>query len=305
MRRRYFAIVAASLTNFACTSLIFDDPTAQPADYSGTTLESSTCAPGTSSGGETESEGETALEPTSGDGSGSGSSTGTDDTTLGDTTGELPPTCGNGKVEDGEACDDEPDDGCANCLRRYIFVTEDAWNGSLSAEDDGAEWTELDGKGRANRRCRESAARNQALQERMVNGNATFKAWIGVGKPIFAWPAQSWPHDGPYVLPNLKVVADDWEDLTDGELRVPINVTETAGVVAGSATPVWTNVSSDGKVSTNSDCNEWTSSWSLRETQVGNAQALDSTWTAHDKLACSAKAHLYCVEVPCGQTPCE
>jgi hypothetical protein len=105
------------------------------------------------------------------------------------------------------------------------------------------------------------------------------------------------------VLLNSTVVADNWSDLTDGKLRAPINVTETGKLVVELSTPVWTNVTAGGHYTGDSDCQLWKSMDG--QGGFGDAQASDSTWTELAKLPCPVVAHLYCVEVRCGQTPCE
>jgi hypothetical protein len=48
---------------------------------------------------------------------------------------------------------------------------------------------------------------------------------------------------GPYVLVNGTVVANNWDDLTDGTLAAPINLNEKGELTS---LEVWTNVAVDG-----------------------------------------------------------
>ncbi|MCW5211662.1 hypothetical protein VU04_01995 [Desulfobulbus sp. TB] len=72
-----------------------------------------------------------------------------------------------------------------------------------------------------------------------------FKAWLSD-----SWTSmnqRSVQSDGPYTTVTGVVVAENWEDLTDGDLHAPINIDETGrSVVSAASWNVWTNTNPDG-----------------------------------------------------------
>ena len=101
----------------------------------------------------------------------------------------------------------------------------------------------------------------------------------------------------PYTLiDGISRVADDWNDLTDGTLNVPINVDEFGNTIA--APPqVWTNTKTDGtRNSAIFHCNDWTSS----DSSVNGFNSLSSStnfaWTSYDLRDCSNSYRLYCFQ---------
>ena len=190
-------------------------------------------------------------------------------------------TCGDGVLRVGvEECDDgnlDPDDGCnAACfLDRMVFVS--------FAASDGAE---LMGITNAEARCAiEAEAAGLANPER-------FRPWLSDSSSS---PATRFEIRGArYVLVGGSAIADDWDDLTDGELSNPLN-NYADGIEADVA--VWTGTSPSGEAV---DTDEFCSDWSVADDSLGGhglSSSVASSWTFADpSLQCSAVAHFYCFE---------
>jgi len=127
----------------------------------------------------------------------------------------------------------------------------------------------------------------------------TFKAWLSdsTSSPLTRF-VQS---PGQYVLADgITVVANNWNDLIDGELNAFINVDEsgTAGVSAN----VWTNTNTDGSVRSGASCNDWSSSSSLTSGAKGNSGFDNAAWTkGSSNRSCDVTLRLYCfqqIELP-------
>lgn len=115
----------------------------------------------------------------------------------------------------------------------------------------------------------------------------------------------------PYVLVDGTVVAKNWTELTGGNLRAPIRLTELVDwppIVPHpewcSSTIVWTNTRDDGSLpEKNHSCNNWTDGTStardLKKTGVWGRANDESRWSMGcetDRVGCDAKLPLYCIE---------
>jgi hypothetical protein len=120
----------------------------------------------------------------------------------------------------------------------------------------------------------------------------TYKAWLSDST---ASPSTRFVRStGPYRLVGGSKIADNWKDLTDGALQVPIIVTETGAGVA-SATAVWTHTHPNGTALTSADhCGNW--STATGDGDVGDLTARNATWTVDDTLACTSGGRLYCFQ---------
>lgn len=194
--------------------------------------------------------------------------------------------------------------------RRIVFVTEATYDGNLGG---------IEG---ANKKCTAAAstAAMQIADFPAPSASVHFFAWIATdhGTPIDINDDSS-PlelitkyHDedaGPYVLPDLTtVVAETWQDLTDGSLSSPIDMTEVGAHIAEKAEQpyVWTNVAPDGALPLlREDCNKWNSGSDGIQSVVpfvGDLRKDDSNWTRTAPpqgalFSCSKPKHLYCIEV--------
>ena len=203
-------------------------------------------------------------------------------TTDATTTG-TPPVCGDGQQDPAEECDDgntDPMDGCKECARdRFLFASSVTYQGG-----------ELDGLYGADQRCRMLAA------IAMLPNFSTYRAWLSDSKLSAADRLHH--HRGRYLLVNGLVVAMDWDDLTDGTLATPINVTEFSETSDNSAS--WTGTLASGQPALGSSfCFDWTddaSKWYLEEGGAGIHMQTDGLWSYFGQTDCASTAGLYCVE---------
>jgi hypothetical protein len=111
--------------------------------------------------------------------------------------------------------------------------------------------------------------------------------------------------DGPYVLVDGTIVANDWGDLTDGTLESPIVLTESGALgsaaVAGiCGSSVWTGTDLDGFATNTDDCDGWTSATGTHSVTYGDFGAVDNQWTngcyRNEDGDCSVVLPLLCFE---------
>ena len=194
--------------------------------------------------------------------------------------------CGDGHVQPvlDEECDDgndDAEDGCNACARdRVVFVSSMTFQGGDFASLDGAD------------------AECRFLAESAELENATtYRAWLSTndGESPATRFHQS---NGVYKLLDDRVVALNWDDLTDGQIWTVIDVTEQSEQIAGSL--VWSNTGADGSTAENpADCEGWTMSGIEAEGRRGTFLSIDSEWTdlmIGNPGLCGASAHLYCFE---------
>jgi len=121
----------------------------------------------------------------------------------------------------------------------------------------------------------------------------TYKAWLSDST---ASPSTRFVRSkGPYVLVNGKRIADNWRDLTDGSLDIPINVTQT-GSKAADSTSVWTYTKADGAAidANTNTCGHWAAA--TGDGDVGSDTSRNATWTDNGAAACNTGQHLYCFQ---------
>ncbi len=122
----------------------------------------------------------------------------------------------------------------------------------------------------------------------------TYFAWLADGTSS---PSTRNSQKGPYLMTDSTKVADDWADLTDGDVDAPISVNQSGSTVTGGVS-VWTNVAAVGAGAAGSDhCSSWTSASSGDFGERGNRSQIDARWTEiGTTIACDVSAYLYCVE---------
>ncbi|MCA9692896.1 MAG: hypothetical protein KC636_25080, partial [Myxococcales bacterium] len=171
------------------------------------------------------------------------------------------------------------DDGCdVACVRdRIVFITSDEFPSDLGG---------LDG---ADDRCQTAAA------DAGLASPYRFRAWLASqdGSP----DTRMHKSTGHYVLVTGLPVAQSWDDLTDGTLENPLNVTEL-GTLEEST--VFTNTTPQGTLHPDPlDCDGWTSQSGELSYRFGASAFTDETWV-HDDMAspspCGGTSHLYCFE---------
>jgi hypothetical protein len=121
----------------------------------------------------------------------------------------------------------------------------------------------------------------------------TYRAWLSVPGGD---AADRMTHATiPYLLRNGDIIADNWDDLVDGTLDAPINISDTVGIVP--AASVWTATAADGTYSAIAgSCNSWTSSSAPFDSVIGNVPSVDTGWSQAGIGPCSSAIRLYCVE---------
>jgi len=193
----------------------------------------------------------------------------------------LAASCGDGILHEGvEECDDgnlDPDDGCnAACLLdREVFVTKE----QIAAGD-------LMGIDGADAFCQAEAELYGLAQP------GRFRAWISDSKSS---PATRFIARGArYVLVDGSVIADDWDDLTDGQLSHPISLFADG---ESANTPVWTSTLATGEAT---DTGEFCGDWSMNDetfARIGATQATDFNWTNRpNPTFCFSTACVYCFQ---------
>jgi len=162
--------------------------------------------------------------------------------------------------------------GLADC-ERIVFVTR----GTFIA---GA----IGGIAGADAKCQAAADTSTVPR---IKGRI-FRAWISAGGVT---PATRFPQGvKPYILANNTIVANNWADLTDGNLRNGINRDELGQGVDNFA---WTGTQTNGTEG-GMTCTGWasTTGGGLR----GNVGGDGNGWTESQNAACTAANHLYCFE---------
>jgi len=104
----------------------------------------------------------------------------------------------------------------------------------------------------------------------------------------------------PYVMydkdGNRFVVANNWDDLTDGTLQSPINLNEF-GETLGSER-VWTGTKTNGGLS-NANCKNWQGTAKVFFGITGLTSATDLKWTENSDIdQCIFPRHIYCIQQP-------
>jgi hypothetical protein len=161
---------------------------------------------------------------------------------------------------------------------KRVFITSTSYTGNLG----GLSGADALCQGRAN----------------AASLGGTWKAWLSSTTTSAASRlAQS---SGPYVTLGGVILANNWADLTDGNLNININKTElnTSPTVTYSGYPaVWSNTLGNGNSSTN-DCSNWSSASGSLDSYVGLSFIGVSTneWTRWTGVQCSIPQGLYCFE---------
>ena len=160
------------------------------------------------------------------------------------------------------------------------FVTSQTWNGILG------------GIAGADAKC-QAAATGAGM-------SGTFRALVATGSGDA--PAARFENVGttsPFYTPNSSgaeiKIADNWSDLTDGNLDAKFEKTEAGGTASGTA---WTNVQATGiHYSSGSalSCTDWGNT-SSNSGHHGNIGVTTSSWMNGATGPCSALRSLYCFQ---------
>ena len=161
-----------------------------------------------------------------------------------------------------------------------VFVTSGTWTGDLG------------GFSGADAKC-QTAASSAGL-------SGTYMAWLSDDSlnPDNRFPNRGTPK--AFRLTNGSIAANNWSDLTDGNLDTEIDWDEN-GVIRNTA--VWTNTTVSGNaISTALDCNSWTDGTPGESGQGGASYVTMSYWTDASPFqpsgaTCDNSLSLYCFQV--------
>ena len=89
--------------------------------------------------------------------------------------------------------------------------------------------------------------------------------------------------------------SESWDDLTDGSIENPINLTEE--FLEPSTPFVWSNTAPDGTLASPQTCENWANETVEIKSRAGGTTQVDGRWTNEELfLACASKFHIYCFE---------
>jgi hypothetical protein len=93
------------------------------------------------------------------------------------------------------------------------------------------------------------------------------------------------------------IVADDWADLTDGDIQTAISL-DGQGVLVTGESLVWTNVEAVGAgIESTNHCSDWTSDSSGLGGRRGDRTSTSSSWTqVGTGSLCNVDLRLYCIQ---------
>jgi len=190
--------------------------------------------------------------------------------------------CGDGVLHEGvEECDDGntiDDDGCNSaCMRdRTVFISDimyEAFLGGVEGADD---------------LCKTQAAIHDLPEP------WRYKAWLSdsTGSPSTRFTART----ARYVSTQDMTIADNWDDLTDGELTNPI--LHTADGVSLGNVPLWTATTPAGEgVGEGFYCEDWTNDNEELLTYKGGSDHTDPWWSIIPETTdCYGLGYLMCFE---------
>ena len=133
-----------------------------------------------------------------------------------------------------------------------------------------------------------------------------YKAWLStdVDSPSTTFPQSIFP----YVLVNGAQVADNWTDLTDGDIDTCIRIDQTGTAKVAMCAPdnvsnsnfaVLTNTLTDGTSLGGTNCSDWTSIASMPGVQGGIFDHTNDEWTIDEPTSFNCDntdLFLYCFE---------
>jgi len=131
-----------------------------------------------------------------------------------------------------------------------------------------------------------------------ANLSGTFKAWV-VATSTALTPGMRFSSSSfelPYRLVDNTLIANNFEDLTDGILANLVNRSETGSLIT-TTTVAWTNVTIRGiGVTSANHCTSWTSNSSALSGNYGNTATTSFRWTQDTSALCNTLRRLYCIQ---------
>ena len=151
------------------------------------------------------------------------------------------------------------------CPDKLVFLTDGKFDGNLG------------GLAGADAKCASEAA---------ANGKpGLFKAWLSTA--TVSASSRLVHSNLPYVRPDGVRVAMNWDDLTDGALLNPIQVTLSGRVIQGAFDAVWTNTSTQGGSLGTADCQGWTGVSTIVNIVGGAPRFSSQGWTEGTITSCA------------------
>lgn len=207
---------------------------------------------------------------------------------------------------------------CPQPETRYVFVTNQTYPPLFTYSTGGGPAPISGGQAEASPQEYLPGPALQAdricqMEARLAGLPGVYKAWLSTngvaGVPESSPDTRFGKYFSPtrYVLPdgNLTVVAYGWDDLTDGQIQNPINVSAQGGTVYGEeGCPVWTNTTPGGTPGGYSSCMDWTQYWfpwaeplpDEWKGQVGDCWDSDPDWTSSGAMPCCTYYWAYWAE---------
>lgn len=237
----------------------------------------------------------------------------------------ITPFCGDGHIDPLEECDNPGHSGCtSDCkLAMRVFVTKDAYQGNLVAEEDFSSFPEHPNSGleAIDDYCKLDPFPAD-LGTTATGGEAKYKAYIhhpGADAPATRFNALGNPEgeENPYVRvcveengSDVTTIANNWVAFRSTTHLSPIACHEVVNAC------VWTNVGNHGEGAGSAHCGLWTNNTTssiidffsekleiitplefITNGSVGSPSEAEQGWTKMmDPLGCDSKCHLYCVE---------
>jgi hypothetical protein len=184
----------------------------------------------------------------------------------------------DGAPSDGRGVDAGTCPGGAACTRT-IFVTSKTYAVGVVGS---AGFDSIDA---ASALCNDAAASGTSGDFK----GKTFVAWLSDDTRS---PADGVQGTAPYVQGKGVEVAPNWKQLAKGVLESPVSIDENGATVLDF---VWTGTGPGGMAATGQNCGSWKLTAGAPAT-VGDTSMTGLAWTQSTTLACTVRAHLYCVE---------
>lgn len=182
---------------------------------------------------------------------------------------------------------------CTGCRfeARLVFLSSQAYTAK-----------QLDGLTGADELCRGLG------EDAGLDNFPAFRAWLSSseGSPLDRFDHEPLQVGVPYVRPDGRRLADDWEDLVVNGPDAGITITELG--VQMSDVWVWTNTAENGgAIDNNVDCEDWTGEPLVGKPWVGRS-GVDATdgaafetwqlheWTRYENVGCVTPLQLFCFE---------
>jgi hypothetical protein len=167
--------------------------------------------------------------------------------------------------------------------KKYVFVTSEPRNGAMGGILGADEF------------C------NDLAFQAGLPGD--YLAW---NSTVLSYPNFDFVQEGVYIRTDEQVIANSYEDLTDGNIAHPINLDENgfATAVMGVAgcnnvtSPVWSNTTPFGEFAGGSACTGWTINSNITTATIGTALATDASWSQipNCNVPCGSFLPIYCVQ---------